>query len=182
MARILTYKIFPIIPFGIKGDFHSTQASARKNQMERTIFVWSDRNIRDQLWRWFILTRLVISSLCTAHHLPPPTNQSLREKFCRNLKKIVSTKLPVAHVSCHSSSTYFHRAIESGAFSKSVYSFPSKKNIFSSPYWGKRSMILCKPPTGEGVLLGILGGGVPNPDPISDQKMSFSTPVFRPDL
>ena len=36
-----------------------------------------------------------------------------------------------------------------------------------------------------GVLLGILGGGVlpgsPNPDPISDQKMSFSTPVFRPD-
>ena len=37
---------------------------------------------------------------------------------------------------------------------------------------------------GEGMLLGILGGGVPpcspNPDPISDQKMSFSTPVFRP--
>ena len=35
------------------------------------------------------------------------------------------------------------------------------------------------------VLLGILGGGVPpgslNPDPISDQKMSFFTPVkFRP--
>ena len=32
----------------------------------------------------------------------------------------------------------------------------------------------------------ILGGGVlhgsPNPDPISDQKMSFSRPVFRPDL
>ena len=36
------------------------------------------------------------------------------------------------------------------------------------------------------VLLGILGGGVPagssNPDPISDQKKTFSTPVFRPDL
>ena len=35
-------------------------------------------------------------------------------------------------------------------------------------------------------LLGILSGGVPsgssNPDPISDQKMSFSTPIFRPDL
>ena len=35
----------------------------------------------------------------------------------------------------------------------------------------------------EGVLLGFLGGGVPpgclNPDPISDQKMSFSAPVFR---
>ena len=33
-------------------------------------------------------------------------------------------------------------------------------------------------------LLGILGEGVPpgspNPDPISDQRMSFSTPVFRP--
>ena len=38
----------------------------------------------------------------------------------------------------------------------------------------------------RGVLLGILGGGVvtgsPNPDLIADQKMSFSTPVFRPDL
>ena len=38
----------------------------------------------------------------------------------------------------------------------------------------------------RGVPLEILGGGMPpcslNPDPISDQKMSFSTPVFRPDL
>ena len=37
-----------------------------------------------------------------------------------------------------------------------------------------------------GVLLGILGGGVPpgfpSPDPISDQKMSFFTPVSRPGL
>ena len=36
----------------------------------------------------------------------------------------------------------------------------------------------------RGVLLGILGGGMlhgsPNPDPISDPKISFSTPVFRP--
>ena len=35
---------------------------------------------------------------------------------------------------------------------------------------------------GGGVLLKILDGGVlpvsPNPDPTSDQKMSFSTPVF----
>ena len=35
---------------------------------------------------------------------------------------------------------------------------------------------------GRGVLLGILGGGVPpgslNPDLISDQNMSFSKPVF----
>ena len=40
--------------------------------------------------------------------------------------------------------------------------------------------------TPGGVLLGILGGGVPpgssNPDPISDLNMPFSTPVFRPDL
>ena len=39
---------------------------------------------------------------------------------------------------------------------------------------------------GGGLLLGILGGGMqpssPYPDPISDQKMSFSTPVFRPGL
>ena len=37
-----------------------------------------------------------------------------------------------------------------------------------------------------GVLLGILGGGVPpgspNPDRISDQTMSFSLTVFRPGL
>ena len=35
------------------------------------------------------------------------------------------------------------------------------------------------------ILLGILRGGVPlgssNPDPISDQKLSFFTPVFRRD-
>ena len=35
-------------------------------------------------------------------------------------------------------------------------------------------------------LLRITGGGVPpgspNADPISDQNMAFSTPVFRPDL
>ena len=39
---------------------------------------------------------------------------------------------------------------------------------------------------GGGVLLGIFGRGVPpdspNPDPISDQNMPFSTPVFRPFL
>ena len=39
---------------------------------------------------------------------------------------------------------------------------------------------------GGEVTLAILGGGVPpdspNPDPISDQKMSISTPVFRPGL
>ena len=39
---------------------------------------------------------------------------------------------------------------------------------------------------GGRVLLGILDEGVPpgspHPDPVSDQKMSFSRPVFRPDL
>jgi len=50
--------------------------------------------------------------------------------------------------------------------------------------------ILASPQPGAktpgGVLLGIFGGGVPpaslNPDPISDQKMSFPTPVCRLDL
>ena len=42
-------------------------------------------------------------------------------------------------------------------------------------------------PEVEGVLLGVLGGGVlppgsQNSDPISDQKMPLSTPVFRPGL
>ena len=32
----------------------------------------------------------------------------------------------------------------------------------------------------RGVLLGILGGAVPPGSQILDQKMSFSTPVFRP--
>ena len=31
------------------------------HQMERTISVWSDQNIRDQLWRWSTFTGLVIS-------------------------------------------------------------------------------------------------------------------------
>ena len=35
---------------------------------------------------------------------------------------------------------------------------------------------------GGGGLLGIFGGGVPPASPISDQKMPFSTPVFRPGL
>ena len=52
-------------------------------------------------------------------------------------------------------------------------------------YVGRNSlMLLFKCPGGGGVLLGILGGGVPpsspHSDPISDQKMSFSTSVFRP--
>ena len=32
------------------------------------------------------------------------------------------------------------------------------------------------------VLLGILGGGSQNPDPISHRKISFSSLVFRPGL
>jgi len=43
---------------------------------------------------------------------------------------------------------------------------------------------MCQPP--GGVPLGIFGGGVPptspNPDPISDKKMPFPPPVFRPGL
>ena len=39
---------------------------------------------------------------------------------------------------------------------------------------------------GGGKLLGIRFGGVPpgspNPEPISDQNMLFSIPVFRPDM
>ena len=33
-----------------------------------------------------------------------------------------------------------------------------------------------------GVLVGVVPPGSPNPDPISDQKMYFSTLVFRLDL
>ena len=52
-------------------------------------------------------------------------------------------------------------------------------------YVMKPLILGCLAPPG-GVLLEILGVGVPpgfpNPDPISDQKMEFSTPVFRPNL
>ena len=41
-----------------------------------------------------------------------------------------------------------------------------------------------KPPLPRGVLLEIVDGGVPvsspNPDPFSDQKVTFFTPFFRP--
>ena len=51
-------------------------------------------------------------------------------------------------------------------------------------YVGRNSLMLLFKCPGGGVLLGILGGGVPpsspHSDPISDQKMSFSTSVFRP--
>ena len=53
-------------------------------------------------------------------------------------------------------------------------------------YVGRNSLMLLFKCSGGGggVLLGILGGAVPpsspNPDPISDQKMPFSTSVFRP--
>ena len=46
--------------------------------------------------------------------------------------------------------------------------------------------IRINPGGGGGVLLEILHRGVPpgspNPDPISDQNMPFSTPFFRPGL
>ena len=40
------------------------------HQIERTISVWSDRNIRDQPWRWSTLTGLVISVGRTEMSLP----------------------------------------------------------------------------------------------------------------
>ena len=59
--------------------------------------------------------------------------------------------------------------------------------LFVTLHEAQQSVLLSPPPPeGGGVLLGILGRGVPpgssNPGPISDQKMSFSTPVFRIDL
>ena len=53
-----------------------------------------------------------------------------------------------------------------------------KVRAFSIP----ADLTFSEPGETRGVLLGILGGGVPtgspNPDPIKDQIMSFSTPVF----
>ena len=59
----------------------------------------------------------------------------------------------------------------------------SKRLICGS--FGLRAILQC-PWGGGGAHPEILGGGMPpgspNPDPISDQKMLFSTPVSRPDL
>ena len=49
---------------GLKGRFPFNPKFRKfrlAHQMERTISVWSDRNIRDQLWKWSTLTGLVIS-------------------------------------------------------------------------------------------------------------------------
>ena len=46
------------------GAFHSSQKFRKfrlVHQTERTVSVWSDRNIRDQLRRWFTVTGLAIS-------------------------------------------------------------------------------------------------------------------------
>ena len=67
-------------------------------------------------------------------------------------------------------------------FTKVTYAVP--KVILVSYNEICREMAMQEYLTPGGVLLGIFGGGVPhaslNPDPISDQKMPFSTPVFRP--
>ena len=69
-------------------------------------------------------------------------------------------------------------------FTKVTYAVP--KVILVSYNEICREMAMQEYLTPGGVLLGIFGGGVPhaslNPDPISDQKMPFSTPVFRPGL
>ena len=99
---------------------------------------------------------------------PPATNQPLRGNRTRgvcdssslivygnNFAEIIknSFRLPNFPLLMHMFHVIpvrlIHRAIESGTFSKSVYSIPSKKNVLTSP-WRKRSMILCKPSTGEG--------------------------------
>ena len=56
-----------------------------------------------------------------------------------------------------------------------------RKLLFEGAYWRDADAR-----GGWGVPLGFLGGGVQpgsrNHDPISDRKVSFSTPVFRPGL
>ena len=56
----------------------------------------------------------------------------------------------------------------------------------SPPPFKQKMLIFFPTRVTRGLLLGILGGdvppGSPNLDPISDQKISFSTPVFRPGI
>ena len=60
LKEITCYSGTPLI----KGAFHSTQNSGNfvcYIKWNGQISVWSDRNIRDQLWWWSTLTGLVIS-------------------------------------------------------------------------------------------------------------------------
>ena len=56
VERTLKKRFYGRFPFNLK--FRKIRLV---HQMEPSISVWSDRNIRDQLWRWSTLTVLVIS-------------------------------------------------------------------------------------------------------------------------
>ena len=56
VERTLQNRFYGRFPFNLK--FRKIRLV---HQMEPSISVWSDRNIRDQLWRWSTLTVLVIS-------------------------------------------------------------------------------------------------------------------------
>ena len=75
----------------------------------------------------------------------------------------------------------FKKYVSCDNVERTVQTASTPSNIFKN-----KGMVLWRTiliPGGR-VLLGILGRGVPpgspNPDPISDQNMPFSTPVFRP--
>ena len=59
------------------------------HQMERTISVWSDRNIWDQLWRWSTVTGLVISVGRTENNWRNVTRRwkkvcAIKLQFCKS--------------------------------------------------------------------------------------------------
>ena len=70
------------------------------------------------------------------------------------------------------------------SWQRRALSLTINSEININTYKNKKKYKLNKCIYSRGVLMKILGGGVPsgspNPGPISDQKMSFSTPVFRP--
>ena len=106
---------------------------------------------------------------------------------------------------CGSFGNFFSRRIVStildNIHGKFISPFPQNQTGENGAFWRSRGFILDLEGWGfavlfhsvqdcsfkpRGIVLGIFGGSVPpgspNPSPISDQKMQFSTPVFRSDL
>ena len=126
------------------GAFHSTQNSLRKfrlvHQMERTISVWSDRNIRDQLWRWSTLTGLVISVGRSDRNVPFHLTKLLSPVplFCIPLTRTITK--PVA---CENSRT---EHVEFPTFQTGIFvewKAPSDMKYLYQDWFDKSWMKIC---------------------------------------
>ena len=81
VERTLKNRFYGRFPFNLK--FRKIRL---EHQMEPSISVWSDRNIRDQLWRWSTLTVLVISVVRAEMSFPIWQNRCSQYRSFVNIK------------------------------------------------------------------------------------------------